>query len=253
MISMKNDRIIASWDKIEPSDSANERMLTAILERNRSVRNGKDKVNYMSKTKKTQIPVVACLAILIAVTGIIGGNLGWFGSKGYTARLANGDSIAYCNGSTGETSFEVEYPISSRELTDTELNAVFPASTESRSAVGTFRDETGDLLRIEGKIGDASVIYAQDGFPVNDVVIEGNETTSSVAGVPVTAGYYITNPNSRGEQLAVFFGSFKIGNTNAYVECFGDKDKADEVSQTTAELIFQIIEKGEPDFSAVTR
>ena len=107
MISMKNDRIIASWDKIEPSDSANERMLTAILERNRSVRNGKDKVNYMSKTKKTLIPVVACLAILIAVTGIIGGNLGWFGSKGYTARLANGDSIAYCNGSTARRALKL--------------------------------------------------------------------------------------------------------------------------------------------------
>lgn len=253
MISMKNDRIFASWNKIEPSDSANERMLSAILERNRSIHNGKDKVNYMSNTKKTLIPIAACLAVLIAVTGIIGGNLGWFGSKGYTVRLANGDSIVYYSGSTGETSFEVDYPISSRELTDTELDAIFPTSTESRSAMGTFRDETGDLLRIEGKIGNASVIYARDNFPVNDVVIEGTETTSLVAGVPVTTGYYITNPNSRGEQLAVFFGSFKIGNTNAYVECFGDKSEANEVSQTTAELILQIIENGEPNFSAVKK
>ena len=81
MISMKNDKIIGSWNKIEPSDSANERMLTAILERNRSVQNGKDKVNYMSKTKKILIPAVACLALLIAVTGIVGTNLNWFGSK----------------------------------------------------------------------------------------------------------------------------------------------------------------------------
>ena len=81
MISMKNDRIIASWNKIEPSDSANERMLSAILERNRSVQNGKDKVNYMSKTKKILIPAVACLALLIAVTGIVGANLNWFGTK----------------------------------------------------------------------------------------------------------------------------------------------------------------------------
>lgn len=81
MISMKNDRIIASWGKIEPSDSANERMLTAILERNRSIRNEKDKVNYMSKTKKTLISVAACLALLIAVTGIVGVNMNWFGTK----------------------------------------------------------------------------------------------------------------------------------------------------------------------------
>lgn len=250
---MKNDKIIASWNKIEPSDSADERMLSAILERNRSVRNRKDKVNYMSRTKKRLIPAVVCMALLIAVTGIIGGNLGWFGSKDYTVKLTNGDSIVYRNGSTSEASFEVDYPVTSRDLTDTELEILFPASTESRSAIGTFRDETGALLRVEGKIGNASVIYAQDGFPVNDVVIVGNETASSVAGVPVTTGYYITKPNSRGEQLAIFFGSFKIGNTNAYVECFGDKSEANEVSQTTAELILQIIENGEPDFSAVNK
>ena len=81
MISMKNDKIIASWNKIEPSDSANERMLSAILERNRSIQNGKDKVKYMSKTKKMLIPVAACLVMLIAVTGIVGNSLNWFGNK----------------------------------------------------------------------------------------------------------------------------------------------------------------------------
>lgn len=51
MISMKNNKIITSWDKIEPSDSANDRMLSAILEKNRSVHDRKDKVNYMSQRK----------------------------------------------------------------------------------------------------------------------------------------------------------------------------------------------------------
>lgn len=85
MISMKNNKIITSWDKIEPSDSANERMLSAILEQNRSVHNRKDKVISMSRAKKTKrmlIPVAACLVALIAVTGIIGNNLNWFGTKG---------------------------------------------------------------------------------------------------------------------------------------------------------------------------
>ena len=78
---MKNDRIFASWNKIEPSDSADERMLSAILERNRSVRNRKDKENYMSRTRKRLILAVACMALLIAVIGILGGNLGGFVQK----------------------------------------------------------------------------------------------------------------------------------------------------------------------------
>ena len=178
---------------------------------------------------------------------------GWFGSKDYTVKLANGDTVVYRNGSAVETGFAVEYPVTSRELTGAESDAVFPVNTEAKSAIGTFRDETGELLHIEGKIGNASVIFAQEGFPVTDVVIEGEETTSLVDGIPVTTGYFITNPDSKGGQRAVFFCSFKIGNTNVYVECFGDKDEASEVSRTAADLILQIIENGEPDFSAVKK
>ena len=78
---MKNDRIIASWNKIEPGDSANERMLSAILERNRSVQAGKDRGKYTAKTRKTLIPIAACLALLIAAAGIIGANLDRPGAK----------------------------------------------------------------------------------------------------------------------------------------------------------------------------
>ena len=253
---MKNNKIITSWDKIEPSDSANDRMLSAILEKNRSVHDRKDKVNYMSQRKNFQkflIPVAACLVAIVAVTGIVGSNMGWFGSKGYTVNLANGDSIVYHIGSTNVASIHVGYPVSSRKLTDAELDAILPETTERRSAIGTFREENGELLRVEGKLGDATIIFAQDNFPISDVVLEGNESSSSVNGIPVTTGYFVTSPNSRGEQSAIFFASFSIGNTNVYVECYGDKSDADAVSQETADLIFSIITKGEPDFSAITK
>ena len=253
---MKNNKIITSWDKIEPSDSANDRTLSAILEKNRSVHDRKDKVNYMSQRKnfnKILIPVAACLVAIVAVTGIVGSNMGWFGSKGYTVNLANGDSIVYHIGSTNVASIHVGYPVSSRKLTDAELDAILPETTERRSAIGTFREENGELLRVEGKLGDATIIFAQDNFPISDVVLEGNESSSSVNGIPVTTGYFVTSPNSRGEQSAIFFASFSIGNTNVYVECYGDKSDADAVSQETADLIFSIITKGEPDFSAITK
>ena len=83
----EDDKIIVSWNKIEPCDSADERMLSAILERNRSVRNRKDKENYISRTKKRLILAVACMALLIAVIGILGGNLVWFGSKDYIVKI----------------------------------------------------------------------------------------------------------------------------------------------------------------------
>ena len=57
--------------------------------------------------KKFLIPVAACLVAIVAVTGIVGSNMGWFGSKGYTVNLASGDSIVYHIGRTNVASIHV--------------------------------------------------------------------------------------------------------------------------------------------------
>lgn len=75
IISMKNSKIAASWDRILPGDDANERMLSAILEQNRLTHNGKGKVSVMSKAKSKMavwLPIAACLVVLVAVAGIVG-------------------------------------------------------------------------------------------------------------------------------------------------------------------------------------
>ncbi len=78
MISMKNDKIIASWSKIEPSDSANNRMLSAIIEQNHSAHKGKDMVNNMRNAIRSKKVLAAIAACLVAV--VIGVSLGWFGT-----------------------------------------------------------------------------------------------------------------------------------------------------------------------------
>ena len=93
---MKNDRIIASWNKIEPDEPADQRMLSAILERNRSVQNGKDKANHMSKTVRILIPAAACMALLIAAAGIMGAKMNWFGNKP-DAGAGSKDTVAGAN------------------------------------------------------------------------------------------------------------------------------------------------------------
>ena len=66
---MKNKRIMESWDKIEPSSSAHDRMLSAILEQNRLERERKGKANRMDKNKKSVWvkwgAIAACLCLVI--------------------------------------------------------------------------------------------------------------------------------------------------------------------------------------------
>ena len=143
MISMKNDRIIASWNKIEPSDSANERMLSAILERNRSIHKGKDRVNYMSKTKKIVISAVAFLALFIAVTGIVGTNLNWFGSKTDAGAGVDGTVVpggCHPEGIDPIVASVAVYPAdrSLSDIADATLNELSEAEAHSAFELGAY-------------------------------------------------------------------------------------------------------------------
>ncbi len=175
MISMKNDKIIASWNKIEPSDSANERMLSAILERNRSVRNGMDKVNNMSKTKKWLIPVVACLALLVAVSIPILQNTRSRvplsgASSGVTVRYANLSGNAYQISS-------VLIPLTEDELftcfdtaifagTVKELNNIVVACNGMKSYWSIAKIEISKAYR--GDINPGDTVSVRMDFPVTD-------------------------------------------------------------------------------------
>ncbi len=76
---MKNDSIIAAWNTIEPDAAADSRMLSAILNANRTAQNRKEKMNHMNNIKRILIPAAACLALL-AVVGV-GINQNWFGTN----------------------------------------------------------------------------------------------------------------------------------------------------------------------------
>lgn len=76
---MKNDKIIASWNKIEPSDSAENRMLAAIIEQNHLAHKGKGVVCAMHNviSSRKLLPFMAtCFVAIVVVAGII---VGYFG------------------------------------------------------------------------------------------------------------------------------------------------------------------------------
>ena len=77
---MKNDKIIASWNKILPDEAADERMLSKILEYQHSFEK-KERVISMTNTMKKLIPMAACFVLMIAVSAFIGVQCNWFGEK----------------------------------------------------------------------------------------------------------------------------------------------------------------------------
>ena len=247
---MKNEKLKKAWNTVEPDNAADARMRSTILNYNRSIRKEKEKNIMKTNTKRMKhiwIPIAACLTLLIAVTAILG--TGGFGIRNYTVKLENGDTLLYkkTNISASSFVFGYNYDVMTRELSNEELQRVSPLLS---SGMGTFRTDTGELVRFEGSADQTKVIMAIPGVPVTDTIIDEIPENNKVCGVTVSSGYGIAN--NGGKPVAVFSGEFQLGNITVYTErgaAVADaKAACDELSNT----ILKLIENGEPVLSSIT-
>jgi hypothetical protein len=250
---MKNRRIIASWDKAEPDSIATERMLGAILARSHSgrpERGGASSV-LQALSGRRLVPIAACLVFAIALVAAVGSSAGWFGGKALTAELGGGSTLSFYQGDLpGSAGLAFDFETSSRDLTASESRVFFgdlPATAHA-----TFNTEDHSFVRLEGRIGETKVIMAASGMPLSDTSIEGNEAVSQVAGVSVTAGYFITDANSRGTKNIIYFASFALDGVQVYVEHGGDESDSEALCNETASVIESLIQNGPPDLSQIT-
>ena len=249
-ISLKNEKLIKAWNAAEPDNAADARMRSAILDCSRSIRKEKEKNIMKTNTKRMKrvwIPIAACLTLLIAVTAILGA--GGFGIRNYTVKLENGDTISYrkTNVSASSLNFGYDYGVTTRELTADELLKLSPLLT---SGFGTFRTDTGALVRFEGSADKTKVIMAIQGVPVTDTIIDEAPGKNEVFGITVSSGYGIAN--NGGKPVALFSGEFQLGSTTVYTERGAAVADAKAASEELSNTILRLIENGEPLFSSVT-
>lgn len=151
---MKNDRIIAAWNAIEPDGAADARMLSAILHQNQSAQKRKEKENTMFFMKRILIPFAACL-VLLAVIGVVGANRDWFGTNSEPVELEAESSGAVHDVPYTEHIFVI----------DDNINAAFGYLFPTEIAEGYVLDENGielsgnSPLILESKYRALQAIY----------------------------------------------------------------------------------------------
>ena len=89
------------------------------------------------------------------------------------------------------------------------------------------------------------LIIATPGIPVSDTVIEGKETNSNVDGVPISAGYFITDPNSKGKRNIIYYATFKLGENTIFVEHAGLEENSKTIRNELTELIEELVKQKE--------
>lgn len=85
-------------------------------------------------------------------------------------------------------------------------------SSSGTSIWGTFREDSGELIRVEGTMNGTKIAAAAPGIPVTDTVVGdgGDSGIERIDGVDVALSSFTTDPNSRGERTVVLDASFSV-------------------------------------------
>jgi hypothetical protein len=144
-----------------------------------------------------------------------------------------------------------------QELTDEELKAVFPTLTNTHSITATANfqsDKSGTSLFNIGahavsSAGLKTYIQLAPGEVVLDYVFDVETKASDILGTPVTAGYFESEPNSKGLKNIIYFATFKLSGVSYYVELGGAEAEKEALRNEISELIGLLIKAGSVDLN----
>ena len=241
---MKQVQITAAWDSILPDTAADQRMLHAIL----AYQNAYQRKRRIRQRLMTAVPAAGCL--------LLGAGFGlhhYHMTRPLTMTLSSGEQIVYraLHGSVGDAVYVYPEDGGSRALTAEELHMLLPCAAQPDPCVAVFHTGTGDFIHAETKIGDVQVHLSKNGFPVTDVIITGTQTYTDICGVPVTFGYFLTKPNSRGIRTAILYASYMCSDLNYYLEIGGDEARTEELGTELGDLVYEMLEADAPDLSEI--
>lgn len=206
-----------------------------VIEANKSV----------SKKKKAQKmwlkwgALAACICIVIvSVIGIS------TKKQPLIVTLENGDKINFST-----ISALVFYNIAieigdNRKLSESEASSIFGESNIEASVV--FEKGTNEFIMLGGTIDGFKIEVKRKDIP-SCFVIEGEESTSYINDIAVTAGYDIIKSNG----IAVVYGEFEIGNYRVHIETAGDKSELETLCNEVAKEIYKLIENASLDFELI--
>ncbi len=195
--------------------------------------------------------MAACLCLVLC--GALGVNR-LLSDRTDTVTLHTGEKIVFEK--TDAVSFDsaLAFDVTTRSLTEEEAAAVFAGLPASAQAIFRSSDlDAGaqqELIGFDGRIGNVKAVISTSDVSLRDTEIAGTEETSEVNGVSIIAGYWITKPNSKGEQNVIYYAAFALGACKVYLENAGAKDEREAIKDQLAEVLQKVIENGEPDVAA---
>lgn len=213
-------------------------------------------LNYKKDAKKPGWvkwgAAAACFAV-IAVLGVGVFQSGLFGNKTDIATLENGTEIVFVKSEMTASSINIDGEVTTRQLTEDEIAALFPNLPVTAHAIFKTSDmdagNSPELIGFEGNIGNIKMVVSTSAVQLLDTVIVGTEENTEINDITIAAGYFVTDPNSKGEQNTIYYATFEIDGCKIYLENAGTKADSETTKNQLAEVIQKLIENGELDIT----
>lgn len=214
-------------------------------------------ISYKKKAKKpvwAKWGAIAACFVAVTVLGVGLFQSGLFGSHTDIATLNNGEKIVFVKSDNIGGSLALDVDVTTKPLTEDETLALFSDLPVTANAIFLNSDiDAGgsqELIGFEGQVGNVKVIISTSDVQLLDTVIVGTEKVSEINGITIVAGYFVTDPNSRGEQNAIYYATFEIGDCKVYLENGGMKDDSETIKNQLAEVIQKLTENGNLDLTS---
>ena len=214
-------------------------------------------ISYKKKAKKpvwAKWGAIAACFVAVTVLGVGLFQSGLFGSHTDIATLNNGEKIVFVKSDNVGGSLALDVDVTTKPLTEDETLALFSDLPVTANAICLNSDiDAGgsqELIGFEGQVGNVKVIISTSDVQLLDTGIVGTEKVSEINGITIVAGYFVTDPNSRGEQNAIYYATFEIGDCKVYLENGGMKDDSETIKNQLAEVIQKLTENGNLDLTS---
>ena len=251
---MDQHKFNTSFDSVRPTSQTDARVTAAMRGEN-------------AKKRKTPVfrrlaPVLACIILFVGL------GVGWnvyrnggafrFGPVDYENR---GGTVRFSRSNAGPSAADAMIG-NVRELTQAETQSVFTGKDPTR-ALGYFMTQElsaltgkdvpiGTLYCVEATLEDAKVYISLSGLSPKDTFSYDPANLGKVTvlnGTDVYGAYFITDPNSRGEQTVIYSTVFEKDGLLVETELAGQAENAAETAEQISALTEYLTQIDLPKFT----
>lgn len=207
-------------------------------------------IRYQGKKVKSKFVKWGTLAACLALVGILGiGTMRYVTRPVYeTVTLESGQTIKFFKSPDGAWQSALDMDVDTCQLTEEQTKKIFG----DLPVTGGAYVHDSHIIGFSGQLPNDVRVTLSTLYPLIDVDVAGQEEWSTINGVEIKTGYFLTHANSKGVRNAVYYADFCIKDVSVYLEIGGPEQEGEALKTELAKTIEAFIYNVPLDFESIS-